>query len=792
MEEDHETEQEAGREAGGEHVTRMVGNSWMTRPLMSPGPPSAKGGAPYIHGMQEKGLGTFAVFMTAISTILGAILFLRFGYAVAHVGLLWTLVIIVLGHLVTIPTALAVAEIATNQKVEGGGAYYMISRSFGISIGGAIGIALYLSQAISVAFYIIAFTVSTRDLLAWLETSHGVIVQPWQVNYGFMALLTLLMLTKGAQVGVKALYGVVAVLAVALLSFFLGEGEPQYELDILRTIGKVSITPDGRFVERYEFIEVFTFIFPAFTGIAAGLGLSGDLREPARAIPRGTLWATLTGIIIYLLVALKFWVSASPEQLASDELYMESIALWPPLIPLGLAAAAISSALGSIIIAPRTLQALAVDRIFPKAIGLRLKRGRKHDNEPIIASVVTCLIAFVFVSLGDINAVAEIISMFFMVTYGAICLVSLFEHFAASPGYRPTFRSHWILSLIGAVTCFYLMFLMNFSYALGSLIIMAVIYFGLSRRGERGMVALFRGMLFQLSRQLQLTLQRRDTAELDRKDWRPMVLAVSKDTFRRLGAFDMVRWLAHRQGFGTYVHLIEGRLDARTFRSSIRAKQGLADLAKAVRSRAGTSTIVSPSYTSAIAQCVQLPGISGQGNNAILLEYIDEQPESAEQLVANYDLLRGSNLDLCLLRSSFRGFGEKRNIHIWITPNDSANANLMILMAYILQGHPDWRNSHIQVFSIYRDGERAAREARIQELIQAGRIPISEQNIEMVEEMPGDLREELIDARSKYADLTFIGFNDADIRREGIKLFEAHHGIGNILFVDAHDEVALD
>ena len=742
--------------------------------------------------MQEKGLGTFAVFMTAISTILGAILFLRFGFAVAHVGLLSTLAIILLGHLVTIPTALAVAEIATNQKVEGGGAYYMISRSFGLSIGGAIGIALFLSQAISVAFYIIAFTVSTRDLTAWLEATQGVVLQPWQINYGFMALLTLLMLTKGAQVGVKALYGVVAVLVLALISFFFGTGEPQAELDILKTIDASFTTADGRIIDRYTFIEVFTFIFPAFTGIAAGLGLSGDLKDPATAIPRGTLWATVAGIIVYILVALKFWVSASPEQLASDELYMEAIAIWPPLIPMGLAAAAVSSALGSVIIAPRTLQALAVDRIFPKAIGLRLKRGRKSDNEPVIASIVTCAIGFVFVSLGDINAVAEIISMFFMVTYGAICLVSLFEHFAASPSYRPTFRSHWFLSLIGAFTCFYLMFLMNFSYAVGSIVIMAIIYVGLSRRGGSGMVALFRGMLFQLSRYLQLTLQRRDRADLDRKDWRPMVLGVSQDTFRRPGAFDMVRWLAHRQGFGTYVHLIEGRLDARTFRSSIRAKQGLADLGKAVKSRVSMSTIVSPSYTSAIAQCVQLPGISGQGNNAILLEYIDEQPKSAQELVANYDLLRGSQLDLCLLRSSFRGFGEKRTIHIWITPEDSANASLMILMAYVLQGHPDWRESHIQVFSIYRDGDRAKKEQALRDQIQAGRIPVSEQNIEMVEEMPGDLKEALIDERSKFADLTFIGFNDADIRREGVKLFEAHHGIGNILFVDAHDEIALD
>jgi solute carrier family 12 (sodium/potassium/chloride transporter), member 2 len=116
--------------------------------------------------------------------------------------------------LVTIPTALAVAEIATNQKVEGGGAYYMISRSFGLNIGGSIGIALFLSQAISVAFYIIAFTVSCRGLIVWAEAEFGYVVEPWMINYGFMAVLTALMLIKGANMGVKALYVIVGILHV--------------------------------------------------------------------------------------------------------------------------------------------------------------------------------------------------------------------------------------------------------------------------------------------------------------------------------------------------------------------------------------------------------------------------------------------------------------------------------------------------------------------------------------------------------------------------------------------------
>ena len=203
-----------------------------------------------IPGEQQKTMGTWPVFLTAISTILGAILFLRFGYSIAHVGLVNTLLIILIGHMVTIPAALAVAEIATNQKVEGGGAYFMISRSFGLNIGGTIGITLFLSQAISVAFYIIAFTVSIRGLLDWVHLQYDVLVNPLWVNLGVMGLLTLLMLTKGANVGVKALYVVVAALIVALISFFIGTGPGNPNLDPTATIPAVLTTESGT-ISRY-------------------------------------------------------------------------------------------------------------------------------------------------------------------------------------------------------------------------------------------------------------------------------------------------------------------------------------------------------------------------------------------------------------------------------------------------------------------------------------------------------------------------------------------------------------
>lgn len=730
-----------------------------------------------------KTMGTWPVFLTAISTILGAILFLRFGYAIAHVGLVSTLMIVFVGHLVTVPTALAVAEIATNQKVEGGGAYFMISRSFGLNIGGAIGLALYLSQAISVAFYVIAFTVACRDLLLWADLAHGLAIDPMWVNLGMMAFLTLLMVGKGANLGVKALYVVVVLLFLALAMFFMGSGPGNPNLSPVATIPQTLQLANGETLTRFTFFEVFTFIFPAFTGIAAGLGLSGDLKDPRRSIPQGTIWATAVGIVIYIAVAIKLWWSAPLEALATDELYMQNIAIWGPIIPVGLAAAAMSSALGSVMVAPRTLQAIAADGIFPERLSAWLKHGRGPESEPVRASLATCAIAFGFVLMGDINAVAEIISMFFMVTYGAICLVSFLEHMAADPSYRPTFRSHWSISLMGAVLCVVLMFGMNPTYAAASLAIMVAIHAWVSRRGggQKGMVRLFRGIIFQMQRAFQLALQMSDGDDLEESTgWRPFVLAISPDTFMRKEGFDMVRWVAFRHGFGTYMHFIKGFLTEETQDVAKKAQQELVKRARGNRSRVHLDTIISPSYTSAIAQCIQLPGISGKGNNLFLMEYAPDHPANRDQLIDNFSLLSAAGLDLALLRSSGRKFGNKHDIHLWITPEDTKNSSLMILLAYILQGHPDWADANISVFFLH-DGENAEEEELLRSSIVEGRLPIAEQNIEHVSHESSSVQ--TIKNKSGGADLVILGFQKADVETMKEDAFERFNGLGEVLFV---------
>lgn len=735
---------------------------------------------------QKANFGTAPVFMTAISTILGAILYLRFGYAVAHTGFMGAIAIIIIGHLVTIPTAMAVAEIATNRKVQGGGAYYIISRSFGLNIGAAIGIALFLSQAISVAFYVIAFAEAFMpfsefliETYPFLEDYSVYLLDKRLIGIIMMVLLSILMLTKGANIGMNLLYYVVAILFGSLIMFFMGKPIEGHNLADVDLISSVS-NPDS-------FFYVFTIIFPAFTGIAAGLGLSGDLKDPKKSIPKGTLLATAVGIIIYVAVALKLVLSASLEDLAADQLIMSRIAIWGPIIPIGLACAAISSALGSVMVAPRTLQALGVDEIFPTlTLNNWLSKNKPNTIEPINASIISCIIAFFFVVIGDINLVAEVIAMFFMVTYGAICLISLLEHFSADPSYRPTFRSRWYISLLGAVLSFWLMFKMNTTYALISLSFMVLIYIYISKynTSRGGIIKLFKGVLFQLSRQLQIFVRKKEYNSAD-DHWRPFAICISDVTLQKRDAFDFMRWVSQKYGFGTHMHFIEGYLNKESHHKSIQTLSKLHSLAEGSKSKVYLDTIISPSFTSAIAQVIQLASISGKGHNLIVLEFERKNKEKLEQIISNHHLLTATDLDVCILNSTYRSFGYYKEIHIWISADDYQDSNLQILLAYILLGHKNWKDASIKIYAIYVEGTIEKEKERLFNLIQEGRIPISPSNINLIKKDQYHDIKSIINEHSSTADFTLIGFDEKILEKEGTAYFEGYDNLGNILFVNS-------
>lgn len=729
----------------------------------------------------RRGFGTPAVFFTAISTILGAILFLRFGYAVGNVGLLGAWAIIVLGHLVTIPTAMAIAEIATNQKVEGGGEYFIISRSFGLTVGGAIGTALYISQAISVAFYIIAFSQAFEPVFEYLLAKYAIHIYDYRIiSIPSLLILFFLMISKGASLGVRTLYVVVSVLAVALVFFFLGGGDNP----ALAEGFKMNIRID----DPNSFFLVFAICFPAFTGMTAGVGLSGDLKDPRKSIPRGTFAATIFGMLVYMAIAFKLYISASPEALNDKQLIMSDIAIWGPIIPIGLAAATISSALGSMMVAPRTLQALAADKNLPfKPANYWLSRGAGKTNEPNNATLVTTLIAMVFVIIGDVNTVAGIITMFFMLTYGSICMISFFEHFASDPSYRPSFKSKWYFSLLGAVMCLILMLQINPEYAVLSLLLMTVLYLVISRSKDEkeGLAGIFQGVIFQLSRVLQVFLQKAEK-DPDKEKWRPSVVCISKDSFKRVAAFELLGWISYKYGFGTFIHLIDGYLSKETHLESKEALERLIKMAEVSKNNVYLDTLISPSYTSAIAQVIQLPGVSGKENNMILFEYSKDQPDQLKAIVENYQLTKSSEFDVLILGSSIRRFGVKSEIHLWITPNDFQNANLMILMAYIIIGHPDWKNGNIKIFSLFPVKDLHNQKEELLGLIKTGRIPISANNIRMIPKQEDEDAKALINNISRDADLTILGLRSEMVRHDEEDVFVGFEEVGDILFVNTN------
>lgn len=757
--------------------------------------------------------GTMPVFLTSICTILGAILFLRFGWAVGHVGLWGTIAIVIIGHLVTIPTSLAIAEIATNQRVEGGGAYYIISRSFGLNIGGAIGIALYLSQAISVAFYIIAFAQSTGPIIEWLNDYFNIEIMHFGyrlISIPTMALLAILVLSRGANSGMNLLYLVAAILFISLVMFFLGSPDENavkpavdqmksvfdpanYSAEELESLGIADVRPE-------EFFYVFTIIFPAFTGIIAGLGLSGDLENPGKSIPLGTLAATVVGMLIYIAVAFKIAWSLPPEVLVNkNRLVMGDIAIWSPIIPIGLAAATISSALGSILVAPRTLQALAGDKVFPSEQGNNwLAKIRKRDSEPVNGSIITVAISFIFVFLGDVDFVAEIISMFFMVTYGAICLISFLEHFAANPAYRPSFNSRWYFSLAGAILCIWLMFKMNLQYAIGSVILMVVIYFWVSRYNKQpgGMARIFSGVIFQISRSLRVTLQKAALEDQEEDQWVPSVVCISQHSFERLASFDMVRFISHNYGFGTYIHLIKDYYGKNSVKLSKDVLKRLLQRTKVSASKVYIDTLISPSYTTAVAQVLQLPGISGKDNNMILFEFARNDAKQLRDIIDNFGLIKAANFDVCILSSSEKGFGYKHEIHVWITPEDYRNGNMMILLAYIILGHPEWKGGEIKLFSTAPEAEVVQQKKTLLQLINDGRLAISPNNVEVIVRKPEVPLKTIINQTSVDADLTLIGFRDKAVKNGSSDDFEKIFGglsnLGNTLFVNTEKEMIIN
>lgn len=712
------------------------------------------------------GLGTFGgVFTPSILTILGVIMYLRLGWVVGNVGLVPTLLIVTLSTAITLLTALSVAEIATDQRVLTGGAYYMISRSLGIDLGGAIGLPLYLAQGLSVALYTVGFAESFVGVFPGFDARVvGLIVT---VIVAALALIS-------ARTAIRAQYFIMAAIALSLLSLLLGSPLQGAERDALGAVG-----PDL----PQRFWPVFAVFFPAVTGIMAGINMSGDLRDPGRSIPLGTFAAVGVGYLIYMAIPVILATRVDAATLIEDPLVMRRISLWGDMILLGVWGATLSSAVGSILGAPRVLQALARDGVLPRSLRA-LGRGSGPEDTPRAATAVTLVLALVAVYFGSLNVIAPILTMFFLTTYGVLNVAAGVERLLQSPSFRPKFKVHWSLSLLGALGCVWAMFLINTLATVAAAIFVLGVFTWLKRRGIKSAWGdARRGVWMAITRAGLLRL-RSDTLP---KNWRPHILVLSGAPTSRWHLIDLASSLTHNRGLMT----VSTVLPSDSF--SAERLQGMEDTIHEYLARRAIQSLVrvvpaEDPFTGA-AHLVDTYGLGALVPNTVLLGD-SEEPDRGEDYGRMIRHFFQSRRNVVIVRhNEERGFGERKRIDVW-WGGLKGNGALMVILGYMLQTALSWRGAEFNLRMVV-PSEEAAEDARpnlesITERMRTGANP---------DVIVGNGRpiHEIMREVSRDADVVFIGMREPDENFAAYldDLTTRTAGMPTTLFVLAAEEIAF-
>jgi amino acid transporter len=701
------------------------------------GKPSA--GADEQRGYQ---FGAFkGVFTPSILTILGVIMYLRMGWVLGNAGLPLTLLIVTMASSITFLTGLSISATATNMQVGGGGAYYIISRSLGVEIGAAIGLPLFMAQSLSVAFYVIGFAEAVANAV---DLSPLVAALPFALNeIQAVALITLVVLTIitciSADLALKAQMLILAAIVLSLASFFLGSIAPD-----------LVFSPDAIIPPKVPFWGVFAVFFPAVTGILSGVSMSGDLKEPAKALPRGTLAAVLCGYLVYMSIPIVLSRIVPDERwLLTQPMVMLQIARWGSLILLGVWAATLSSALGTLLGAPRTMQALSRDRVLPRILG----RGYGKTNDPRVATVATFLVALAAILLGDLNMIAPVLTMFFLTTYGLINLSAGLEGLIDSPSWRPQFRVSPVISLVGAAACFATMFMINPGATFIAGAVTAAVYLVVKRRNLNAQWGDMRyGVLMLMARFAIRHLARRDPSE---RTWRPNILVLSGSPQTRWYLIELAHAMVGCASCMTVAAIVSAREwtseKMRSLHKSISDYLLKRDVAALVK------IIPEDDMLDGAEALIKAYGFGPIIPNTILMGET-EQAESVERFAGLIRLVHRMGRNLVMVRE-VENPPELRagsTIDIWWRGQQS-NIGLVLSLAYLLKRSKGWSATRIKLKRIIGDEkERQEIEQSLVKYIKEQRLDV---DLDLVVREQRDVFE-IIHESSRSAALVFIGLRE--------------------------------
>lgn len=725
-------------------------------------------------------LGTFGgVFTPSILTILGIILFLRLGYVVGSSGLMQTLVIIAVANLISVMTTFSLAAIATNLKVKGGGDYYLISRTIGLEFGGALGLVLFLAQSVSIAFYCIGFGEAVAQQFSGTPDYFV------QLIAAFAVTLLFILAWVGADLATKFQYVVMTFLSLGLVSFYVG-GVQNFDLTL---IAQNWAKPEG----TLPFWVLFALFFPAVTGFTQGVSMSGDLKDAGKSLPAGTFYAVGLSILVYFSVAVLFAGSRPLQFLSTDYRAMGDISEWAILVDAGVIAATLSSAIASFLGAPRILQSLAKDKIFPVLNVFAVGTGATEN--PRKGVLLSALIAYLTIALGQLDLIARLVSMFFLISYGLLNYATYFEAKAASPSFRPRFRwYHPNISLAGFLACLGVMLAIDLSYGVAAIAILFAIYQYLKRTARP-----VRWADSQRSHHLQRV--RNDLVEAGSepdhpRDWRPYILALSDNPERRQRLLQFAGWLEGGSGITTVVRFLRGH----GVQMRKRRKEAAEELEKEIHSyRADVFSRVISGHDPAVSleTLIQSFGVGPVRANTILVNWIkDVGKEELHRLHSYGRYLRSANrmgchiVVLCTTEIAWENLikqpREERRIDVWW--RGDAASRLMLLLAYLVTREHEWSDAHIRVLAVNYSSLSDETVAELQNTIDETRIKaqpviIADADLPMVLKESGD------------ASLTFLSFslkNNEPVDMFGSQIKESIAELGVTAFVQAGQPVDLD
>ncbi|XP_039291807.1 bumetanide-sensitive sodium-(potassium)-chloride cotransporter-like isoform X3 [Nilaparvata lugens] len=614
------------------------------------------------------------VFIRNLLNIWGVMLFLRLSWVIGQSGVYDGCVIILASSVVTLITALSMSAISTNGVIKGGGTYFMISRSLGPEFGASIGLIFALANAVACAMNAVGFSESLLDLLK----KNGVtLVDGGIQDVRIVGVITIFLLVCIVVVGMeweaKTQMGLLAILLVAISDFFIGgiigptdeNKRAQGFVGFNATVFATNWKPDYREYQgtKHDFFSVFAIFFPAASGFNAGANISGDLRDPGKAIPKGTILAIVVSTLLY--VGMAAMIGALVVRDASGDVteYLAGIAyncsgrdcqyglqntvqvieLVSPfglLIYFGCFAATLSSALACLVSAPKVFQALCKDNLYPYISWFG--KGYGKNDEPVRGYILTFFIALGFILVGQLNAIAPLISNFFLAAYALMNFSTFHASLIKPVGWRPTFKYYnmW-LSLVGAILCVGVMFLISSWTALITLAVVLALYLIVSYRkpdvnwGSTTQAQTYKTAL--------TAVQQLSRVEDHVKNYRPQVLVFSGLPSSRPALVDFAYLITKNISLLVCGHVVSARVNNRT-RTALRHKAH--SWLHCHKVKAFYSEVDDVSLEEGGKALLQATGLGKLRPNVVLLGYKADWAQCDRLQLAHYFHLVHKSLDL--------------------------------------------------------------------------------------------------------------------------------------------------